>query len=149
MERASDEFMEWVSETQDEMADRHFFATLAGVSFPNDDGSDRQQILAMCVAREWLTLEPEPANPFDDNAIGVVSARGQIGYLDRRCAREIANATAKGRRFRAAFCERREAGHRDGQHVHGGVIVIFELDATACAEVLAAEKAARAAALLK
>ena len=147
MERASEEFMAWVESTQDEIADRHFFATLAGVSFLNDDGSDRQQILAQCAPREWLTLEPEPTNPFDKKAIGVLSPYGQIGYLDRRCAQEISNAVKNGRRFRAAFCEMREASHRNGTHVYGGVIVIFELNAQARENVLAQEKAERAAAV--
>lgn len=143
--RASEEFMDWVAETQEAIADRHFFATIAGLSFPNDDGSDRQKILAKCAPREWLTLEPEPANPFDKKAIAILSPHGQVGYLDRRCAQEITNASKDGRRFRAAFCERREAGHRNGTHVYGGVIVIFELNGATRAEVLAEEKTARAA----
>lgn len=145
--RASDEFVEWVRETEDAIADRHFFTAIAGVSFANDDGSNRQELIAQCREFDELRLEPEPDKRFHKQAVRVMAterdlAGRQLGYLDRRCAQEISNGMAAGRRFSAAFCERREAGHDGKDHIHGAVIVIFELNARRRAEVIAAEKAA-------
>jgi hypothetical protein len=129
--RASEEFEEWASEVEARIAVRRFYTSIAGVSFANDDGSDRQQLIAACREYDTLELVPEPENQFHAQAVKVVNGAGQqLGYLDRRCAQEISNKLAAGERFTAAFCERREAGHRPGQdHLHGAVIVIFQLNA--------------------
>ena len=55
---------------------------VAGVTFPNEDGSDRQKILRKCRPGEILTLRREPENPHSKHAVAVLRNTGeQIGYL--------------------------------------------------------------------
>jgi HIRAN domain len=70
---------------------RHFFAQVAGESHRNDeDGSDRQAIIASCRVGELLFLDAEPDNPEDENAVRVLRRDGkQIGYLERAMAARI------------------------------------------------------------
>ena len=69
---------------------RHFFAHVAGESFTNRDGSDRQAIIASCRVGESLILDPEPHNPKDANAVRVLREDGkQIGYLERKMAARL------------------------------------------------------------
>lgn len=57
----------------------------------NPDGSSRQSIIAREVAEEdKLQLEVEPDNPYDPNAIKVLSRQGnQIGYLNKEIAEKV------------------------------------------------------------
>jgi hypothetical protein len=81
---------------------RHFFANIVGESFRNEDGSDRQAIIPRCRVGELLTLEHEPDNPHDINAIRVLRQTGeQIGYLERDFAGEVVSRTVKGWGFHA------------------------------------------------
>jgi hypothetical protein len=70
---------------------RHFFAQVAGESHRNDeDGSDRQTIIASCRVGEPLFLDAEPDNPEDENAVRVLRRDGkQIGYLERAMAARL------------------------------------------------------------
>ena len=71
---------------------RHFFAQVAGESHTNDDGSDRQAIIASCRVGEPLILDAEPDNPEDENAVRVLRQDGkQIGYLERAMAARLVN----------------------------------------------------------
>lgn len=71
---------------------RHFFANVAGESFHNDDGTDRQPLISRCRVGEALILDAEPDNPQDENAIRVLRLDGkQIGYIER--AQEHPTAT--------------------------------------------------------
>jgi hypothetical protein len=61
---------------------RHFYAKVVGVTYSNDDGSDRQTIIGACLSFENVILEHEENNPHDPNAIMVRRQDGdQIGYL--------------------------------------------------------------------
>lgn len=64
---------------------------VVGVSKDNQDGSSRQDIIKREVAEEdKLSLEAEPDNAFDTNAIKVLSKNGnQIGYLNKEMAETI------------------------------------------------------------
>ena len=64
---------------------------VAGVSMNNPDGSSRQDIIKREVFEEdHLSLELEPENPHDPNAIKVLSKFGnQIGYLRRDVAEQV------------------------------------------------------------
>jgi HIRAN domain len=69
---------------------RHFFAQVAGESYRNDDGSDRQAIIGSCRVGEPLVLDAEPDNPEDENAVRVLRRDGnQIGYLERAMAARL------------------------------------------------------------
>lgn len=70
-----------------------FIVHLHGVSYANEDGSSRQELVARCRPGDRLTLVAEPANPHDRNAVAVRNAAGeQLGYLpsDARDASSIA-----------------------------------------------------------
>ena len=57
---------------------------IVGESFPNEDGSSRQDEIARCRPGEPVTLERDPQNKHDANCVNVVSARGvQIGNISR------------------------------------------------------------------
>ncbi len=69
---------------------RSFHTKVVGVTFRNNDGSDRQDIIARCRPGDELALSSEPENPHADHAVAVYCNqrrwfRGvktfQIGYL--------------------------------------------------------------------
>ncbi|SNT28237.1 HIRAN domain-containing protein [Ekhidna lutea] len=64
---------------------------VVGVSLNNADGSSRQEIIKREVAEDdKLQLEAEPTNPYDSNAVQVLSKNGnQIGYLNKEMAETI------------------------------------------------------------
>jgi HIRAN domain-containing protein len=104
---------------------RHFFADVAGESYPNSDGSDRLAIIQKCTVGELLVLEDEPDNPADINAIGVLRESGeQIGYLPRDMAAEVVSRSAKGWQYHAAIAGLGRA------HGHGpyGVALLVVVD---------------------
>ncbi|MBN1556186.1 MAG: HIRAN domain-containing protein, partial [Phycisphaerae bacterium] len=64
--------------------------SVVGVTFDNDDGSSRQDILATCESFQPLRLEHEEHNPYDANAIAVCTKDGrQIGHLSRDLAADV------------------------------------------------------------
>ena len=64
---------------------------VVGVSKDNQDGSSRQDIIKREVAEDdKLLLEAEPENPYDPNAVKVLSKNSnQIGYLNKEMAETI------------------------------------------------------------
>lgn len=66
-----------------------FHSKVVGVTYQNDDGSDRQKLLKKCKVGEKLNLIREPV-PEDENGVKVCRLNGeQIGWLKRAVAREI------------------------------------------------------------
>lgn len=72
---------------------------VAGVTFPNMDGTNRQDILQQLHGTAWrevpCRLEPEPDNQYDPNAIRVVIAMQpgtvqQVGYVPKNLAAIVA-----------------------------------------------------------
>jgi hypothetical protein len=69
---------------------RHAFAKVAGVTFPNDDGSERQAIIRHCKAGEYLILRHEPDNDYSEFAIQVLRQNGaQLGHAPEYLAERI------------------------------------------------------------
>ncbi len=69
---------------------RHAFAKVAGVTFPNDDGSERQTILGKCKVGEQLILRHDTDNKYSMFAIEVLRANGeQIGHAPEYIAERI------------------------------------------------------------
>ena len=66
---------------------RHFFASVAGESFRNEDGTDRQGIIAGCRVGDPLVLVPEPDNDHDENAIKVLREDWRAARLCRERGR--------------------------------------------------------------
>jgi hypothetical protein len=76
---------------------------IAGVSFNNDDGSSRQQIIRkFCKEGDQLTLKREPNNPYGrGNAIAVHLPTGpQLGYIEHGLSRDLAPKIDVGTRLR-------------------------------------------------
>jgi len=64
---------------------------VAGVIKTNRDGSSRQEIINELSEYDILTLEREPNNTYDQNAIKVLTDdRRQIGYLTKELAAKLA-----------------------------------------------------------
>lgn len=70
---------------------------VVGVSKLNADGSSRQEIIKREVEEEdRLVLRAESDNPFDNNAVQVLSKHGnQIGYLNKELAATVVTALDK------------------------------------------------------
>jgi hypothetical protein len=73
---------------------RHF-TKVNGVTFPNEDGTSRQDVLARCTKDTPCRLEPEPTNKYDPHAVKVMVATEpgkveQVGYVPRNLAAVIA-----------------------------------------------------------
>jgi hypothetical protein len=88
LERIREEELRWQRRL------RHTFAKVAGVTFPNDDGSERQAIIRRCEPGEWLVLRHDAYNEFSMFATQVLRTNGeQLGhapeYLAERICEEI------------------------------------------------------------
>ena len=74
---------------------------VVGVTFQNEDGTDRQEIIKMnCFEGTILRAVPEPDNPRDPDAIGLW-VRGkyserQVGYLKRGLATDVSETLDEG-----------------------------------------------------
>lgn len=99
---------------------RHFFAHVAGESFANDDGTDRQTSIAACRVGEALILEPEPDNPKDKNAVRVLRENGkQIGYVERKMAARLVDDLSD---FSAFVARVRRGG--DGPYLGVALLIV-------------------------
>lgn len=79
--------------------------SLAGEAQVNDDGTPRQRILAEIDPGTALSLQRQPDNPFDPNAIAVLAGNHQIGFIARTDATEIAPLLDAGIPHRAQLHE--------------------------------------------
>ena len=85
-----DAFEDWMDERAREVQGEWFDGKVAGTTHRNPDGTSRQQIALTLAPHDELTLQAEPDNPWDANAIAVLTAGGeQLGYLEARLAREV------------------------------------------------------------
>lgn len=74
---------------------------VVGVTFKNDDGTNRQAIIGAMTKNAPVELRREPANKFDTNAIAVHSIDGQVGYIGKEFAKILAPMMDAGRKFSA------------------------------------------------
>jgi hypothetical protein len=66
-----------------------FYAHVAGVTYPNADGSQRLQVIRKSRVGEVLLLVPDDSIPGHPGAVAIHrSEGGQLGYLDARLAGE-------------------------------------------------------------
>lgn len=69
---------------------RHVFAKVAGVTFPNTDGSERQEIIGRCKVGEQLILRHDVGNEYSSLAIQVLRENGeQLGHAPEYLAEQI------------------------------------------------------------
>lgn len=82
----------------------HYVVRVAGVSYENDDGSSRQEILACCKVPEILQLVRQPNHRHDRNAIQVRRQNGEmLGFIPREDACLMAPELDKGRQYVAVL----------------------------------------------
>lgn len=87
------------------MTTGQFSAIIAGIAYPNDDGTNRSEILRKCTIGEKMVLAHTPIKQ-DKNAIKVTRNTGeQIGWIEASLAREIAIALDKGKQVTAEIME--------------------------------------------
>jgi hypothetical protein len=68
----------------------HIFTKVSGVSFPNDDGIERQEIIRHCRRGEVLRLIHDPTNRYSPFAIKVLRQTGQqIGHIPEQWAEQV------------------------------------------------------------
>lgn len=94
------EFKEEKKEEDDWIIKKIFSISLVGVTFRNDDGSSRQEILSYTIDGSDVELRREPDNPYDKWAIAVFNEDNeQMGYLPS--SDDLARFMDKGNRIRA------------------------------------------------
>jgi hypothetical protein len=88
---------------------------VTGEAQTNPDGTVRQDEIRRCGEGDDVSLVPEPDNPFDKNAVKVVSERGIcVGYIARTEVKEIGRFIRDGRLRNANI--NRIFGGGPGQH---------------------------------
>lgn len=76
---------------------RHAFAKVSGVTFPNDDGSERQAIIRRCKTGEQLVLKHDSYNKYSIFATAVYRLnREQLGHVPEYLAERIVNEIEDG-----------------------------------------------------
>ena len=100
-----------------------FFSKIVGVTFTNEDGSNRQDIIEdleeerRSAGSLILTLKRDPQNPYDSNAVQVVyKETRQLGFLSRQVAQTIAPLLDNGTPVR---CEVAQITGQDLTHSFG------------------------------
>jgi hypothetical protein len=108
--------------------ERYIFTHIAGVSFPNLDGSSRQAALSRCKRMQGLAFQWEENNPVSRTAIAVhrVDTGEQLGYLESRLGRETFNGLGKGEIW-IGFIVSMGAPHESEAEVMGASIVVVKL----------------------
>lgn len=74
---------------------------VVGVTFKNDDGSSRKDLIFNMCDQSPIMLEREPNNKYDPNAIKVITDGGQIGYIGKDYSAILAEYMDAGRQFTA------------------------------------------------
>ena len=86
-------FQQWEAQFDPENSTeklRSFHSKIVGVTFENEDGRKRQQIISQCKVGERLILIPDPTNKYDEDAVKVCRSNGeQIGHLNSSFAFEL------------------------------------------------------------
>ena len=78
---------------------------VVGVTFTNEDGVSRQQIISELTQGEQVIIRREPTNKFDTNAIMILSNNGQIGYIGKDYATILAPMMDAGTQFDAKVAD--------------------------------------------
>lgn len=76
-----------------------------GVTFRNEDGSSRQELISKLDENAALFLVREPENQHDKNAIKVMTLFGQVGYIGKDYAAILAEMMDGGRKFTATVAK--------------------------------------------
>jgi hypothetical protein len=115
---------------------RHEFAKVAGVSFPNDDGSERQEIITRCFAGEQLILQHDAYNEYSIFATKVLRLNGeQLGHAPEYLAQRIVERAEQGYAVCGVLLE--VTGGTFDRPTRGVNFVVFYFDGTVSSDELA------------
>jgi hypothetical protein len=110
---------------------RHQFTKVAGVTFLNDNGTDRQHILSKCKAGEQLILKHDPLNEHSECAIEVRRTTGQqLGFLPEWLAQEIRTIVENGYRILAVVKEITGTAHAESTLGANLIVLYIQTDVT-------------------
>jgi hypothetical protein len=110
--------------TTAEQGIRHFYTKVAGVSYPNEDGTSRQWIVRRCAMLEKLNLVHDEHNAHDPNAIRVLRGNGQqLGFLPAHVAPRVVADSAAGCRY-AVFVNEKTGGSRGAETAGVNLLVV-------------------------
>ena len=85
---------------------RALHTKIAGLTHENPDGTSRQFIIEQCRPYERVSLEHDPENEHDENAVKVMHGDGsQIGFIPAHLAEEFAAKRKRGFTFDAYIDE--------------------------------------------
>ncbi len=113
-----------VEEHTHSMRLRHSFAKVAGVTFPNDDGSERQAIIKRCKPGEQLVLKHDSYNKYSIFATAVCRMnREQLGHAPEYLAERIVNEIEDG--FNAIGVLAEVTGGTFDKPTYGANFVVF------------------------
>lgn len=101
-----------------------FYTKVVGVSFTNDNGTDRQKILKTCRVGQKLKLIPAPTKEHP-NSVKVCLENGkQIGHLNDRLGGEISRLISSGGKAEAVITDL--TGGTRGKETRGCNIQVFK-----------------------
>lgn len=83
------------------------YVRVAGVSHTNKEGPSRQECIYKLSEGDRIWLERDSSNPYDRNAIRVMTTHGQIGYIPREHAASLTRVEIKN--IRASFASKGRA----------------------------------------
>jgi hypothetical protein len=108
--------------------ERYIFTHIAGISFPNPDGTSRQAVLTRCKRMQGLAFKWEENNPVSRTAIAVhrVDTGEQLGYLESRLGQETFNRLCKGEIW-TGYIVSMGVPHESEAEVMGATIVLVKL----------------------
>lgn len=78
---------------------------VVGVTFDNEDGTNRQWVIGRLDKSSNIILRREPHNKYDVNAIAVWSDLGQVGYIAKDYSSIIAPMMDGGTQFKVDIAE--------------------------------------------
>jgi hypothetical protein len=80
---------------------------IAGVTYKNQDGTDRQTLLKKIKKGDLLFLERESDNKYDVNAIKVLNKKGQqLGYIKSELAEDLSAYLDNGESFKVIVLDK-------------------------------------------
>jgi hypothetical protein len=107
--------------------ERSFYTTIAGVSYPNADGTSRISAICRCHSREQLKIFHDSGNAFSSHCCLIAREEdgAQLGYLPDRIGAEVLSAARRGIEVVGFFGHRNQ--HPDTNKVVGASILLVFL----------------------
>jgi len=119
-----DASLEEVNELLERRGIRHYHSKVVGVTFENDDGTIRQDIIAGCELFEKLRLEYDENHPEYPNAIRVHRESGEkLGHLGSELATEVMEKIKQGYAF-MVFIKNLTGGVEGAENLGVNVLIV-------------------------